>query len=598
MDELYKAAGIPDEDRIRLKKNVLLIVPEKGYDVKPVLARLSLSKHEVAVTWPKVGLDILQELCEAEPKVTLQVDKAVLKQYAVVSGDAEVDEAILAKVREHSADAYVCLHHHDEFSIKDGLGTVENLTNLLKAQRRSFCCVSNHGSVGGWIRQHNACKKAGVKAIYACEFYVSDYRGDDPEQKKAHRSANHLLLIARTKEGFDNIIRIHNDAQMNGFYYTPRANREAFAKWGKGIVGSSSCMAGELPKALMAGDYAKAMEVWEFYSRAFDRFYVEIQLIEYEEQREANRRLIEFARKVRAPLLLTSDSHYLEAEQSEAHDLLMCMRQGKTILEKMDDKSDVWNFDVKNMYYRTADQMWELFVNGFVDDSGQRAPFMDDVFTQDVFVEAAENTRTLAVEVDDIKLDSSIKLPKLYADGKAVMTKKVNAGFTTRWNEKKVREKKEGRAKTDEEYLEEQKVYIARLNYEFGVITKLGWTDYFLIMEKIISDTIAKHGEWAIGYGRGCFHPAARVVMGDGMPRFIGDVGVGDVVVSHDGSKQKVLRTFEYDVDEDLVEIETADGRVFRCTPEHGIFVRTSDFGGMREIQAKDLKAGDDIVEV
>ena len=508
MDELYKASNVPSEDWVRLPKDVLLVVPEKGRDVKPVLARLGLSKHEVAVTWPKEGLDMAAEWEELAPKVTIQLDQAVLtddcEDFPVLPVEGfEPSPELEARVRLAMADAYVGLHHHDEFSIKDGLGTVEQLVKLLKAQRRSFCCVTNHGSVGGWIKQYNACKKAGVKAIFGMEAYVSDYRGDDPELKKAHRSANHLVLIARTKEGFDNIVRIHNDAQMHGFYYTPRVNREAIARWGKGIVGSSACMAGELPRALMEGDKEKAMEVWEFYSKAFDRFYVEIQVIEYEPQREANRRLIEFAREVGAPMLLTCDSHYLEAEHSETHDLLMCMRQGKTVLDKMDDQSDVWNFDVKNMYCRNADQMWEVFAGGFVDASGERPPFMDDVFTQEVYLEACENTRLLAGETEEIKLDSSIKLPKLYADGKKEMTRKVNAGFTRRWAEKKDRDEREGRAKSKEEYLELQKEYVARIRHEFGVITKLGWTDYFLVMERIISETIAKHGEWAIGYGRG-----------------------------------------------------------------------------------------------
>jgi intein/homing endonuclease len=84
--------------------------------------------------------------------------------------------------------------------------------------------------------------------------------------------------------------------------------------------------------------------------------------------------------------------------------------------------------------------------------------------------------------------------------------------------------------------------------------------------------------------------------MGDGMPKFIGNVKVGDVVVSHDGSRQRVVDTFEYEVDEDLVEVTTADGRVFRCTPEHGVFIQTPE--GMKEVQAKDLKEGDDVVEV
>jgi DNA polymerase-3 subunit alpha len=478
------------------------------------------------------------------------------------------------------ADAYVGLHHHDEFSIRDGLGTVGQLVKLLQAQRRSFCCITNHGSVGGWIKQYNACKKAGIKAIFGMEAYVSNYRGDDMEQKKAHRSANHLVLLAATEEGFYNIIRIHNDAQLNGFYYSPRVNWEACQKWGKGVIAMSACMKGEIPSALMADREDLAQVVWGCYSKAFDSFYVELQVIEHEDQREANRRMIQFARKVGAPLVLTCDSHYLDPSYSEAHDILMCLRQGKTITDKK-ERDDVWSFDVRNLYYRDAEAMRRTFEQGFVDEDGnEHAPFRDDVFTEDVFREALSATRQIAMRVDLIVLDSTIKLPKLYEDSKGILRQKANAGFVARGLHQKP----------------ERDEYLARINYEFKAITRMGWADYFLVMERIISDTKAKFGEWAIGYGRGCFHPASRVVMGDGMPKFIGNVKVGDVVVSHDGSRQRVVDTFEYEVDEDLVEVTTADGRVFRCTPEHGVFIQTPE--GMKEVQAKDLKEGDDVVEV
>jgi hypothetical protein len=161
-----------------------------------------------------------------------------------------------------------------------------------------------------------------------------------------------------------------------------------------------------------------------------------------------------------------------------------------------------------------------------------------------------------------------------------MLRKKINQGFEKRGLHKK----------------ENAQEYRDRVRREFEVIKKLGWSDYFLIMERIISDTVAKYGEWAIGYGRGCFHPSMRVVMDNGLPVLISDVKKGDVVVSHDGSRQKVIDVFEYEVDEDLVEIEMNDGRILRCTPDHLILVRKDD----RQIwiRACDLKEGDDIVEV
>jgi len=512
LKEFYEANKVPDGDQIKQEKNILLVVPEKGFDTAPILAKLELTKYEVAVTWPKSSVDMTAEVTAAEAFVIVQVGQRFFDDLPFVPDDGVPDDELMSNVWDCITDHFVALHHHDEYSIKDGLGTVDHLINLLAAQRRSFCCITNHGSVGGWIRQYNACKKAGVKAIFGCEFYISDYRGDDPEVKKAHRSANHLVLLAQTKEGFDNIIRIHNDAQLNGFYYSPRADWASLKKWGKGIVGMSSCCKGEIAQALMADDKDKAHAAWECYSGAFDQFYIELQIIECEDQKEINRRLIGFAREVGAPMVVSCDSHYMEPEQADTHDLLLCIRQGKSILDKQENDSDVWNFDVRNLYYRNFEELQTVFLSGFKEHNGtERGPFLDDVFTQEVFDEAVRNTRRIATGAEDIVLDSSIKLPKLYPDGATVLWDKAQKGFVERWEEKlrseesyREREKLSAKpSRTPEEDIVERQRYEDRLLYEYGIITKMGWTDYFLIMEKIIHDTVEKYGEFAIGYGRG-----------------------------------------------------------------------------------------------
>jgi len=278
-------------------------------------------------------------------------------------------------------------------------------------------------------------------------------------------------------------------------------------------------------------------------------------------------------------LLLTCDSHYLDDQYSDTHDVLMCLRQGKTIVDKR-EKDDVWSFDVRGLFYRNAEEMRKVYEQGWDEKNGSYGPFKDDVFTEEVFNEAMANTLAVARSTDEIKLDATIKLPKLYENGKEVLRKKLNDGFVAH-----------GLFKHPD-----RDVYLQRLKHEFGVITKLGWGDYFLVMEKIVLDAKEKFGEWSCGYGRGCFHPSMRVVTGSGMPKFISDVKKGDVVISHDGSRQKVLDTFEYDVDEELVEIETEDGRIVRCTQDHLILVMRN--GQNDWVAAKDIQSKDDIVEV
>lgn len=489
LSDLYENRKVPEKEQIRNEKNIIFIVPSKDFPLEQVLVDMGLSRYEVAVTWPKEFVTLQEEIDEINPILVIQIDCSFLDNYESIESTKASEYQLTSDV---ITDGFVGIHHHDEFSLKDGLGTVDQITKLLKAQRRSFCCITNHGNIGGWIKQHNACRKMGIKAIYGMESYVSNYRGDDPAIKKAHRHANHLVLVARTKEGFDNIIRIHNDAQLNGFYYSPRANRDAFQKWGKGIVATSACMAGEIPQALMAGDKDKAKELYEFYKTCFDRFYIELQIIEYEAQREVNRRLIEFAGEVGAPLILACDSHYLKPEHADTHDLLMCIRQHKTVLDKVGEdeegESDVWNFDVRNLYYRNSEQMYEVFDRGFIQKDGtQHSPFRDDVFTDEVFFLAMDNTRLLALDTEDIKLDSAVKLPRLYPNSNKTLRQKIITGFKGRGLD----------------FVPNKQEYVDRLKMEFDIITKKGFADYFLVVEKIVTDSKEKYGEWAVGPGRG-----------------------------------------------------------------------------------------------
>ena len=491
LEELYQKHNIPEEDRV-LPKNIVFLVKDREVDLSHVLRRFGLSKYEVCVTWVKHDLSMAQELRAIEPKLIIQIDHRFTDKLPLISSDGDYDQDLIDRVHSVIADSFVGLHHHDEFSLKDGLGTVEQLIGLLKAQKRSFCCVTNHGSVGGWIRQYNACKKAGIKPLFGCEAYYSPYRGDDPEEKKKYRSANHLLLLAKTAIGANNIIKIHNDAQLNGFYYTPRVDRDAIEKWGSGIISSTTCMAGYIPRALMNNEWDKAREWWNFCKQSFDEYYVELQVIEFETQRDLNRRLIKFAREVGGELILTADSHYLFPEHTEAHDLMMYMRQGKTIVDATESEDTVWDFDVRNLHYRNAGEMREVFDNGFTDKRGDEfPPLKDDLFTEEIFNKAMAKTREIAISVDTIDLSHPPTLPKLYDDGDTIFKRKINEG---------VHRLGIGEYDNKDEYID-------RLHHEYKLITKLGWTDYFLVVERIISEAKKRYGhitgDYTVGHGRG-----------------------------------------------------------------------------------------------
>jgi DNA polymerase-3 subunit alpha len=488
LHELYELMNVPEKERLNSPKNIVLTVPAKEYDVKPWLEALGLTKWEVNVTFPKNDISFNDEILAIRPKLVIQLGQQFSRKFPFLSDGASPDAALLVRVQQAVADKFVVLHHHDEFSLQDALGTTKMLGDLLKSQNRSFMAVTNHGSIGGWIKQFNECKASGVKCIFGMEAYVEQYRGEDTEERKKHRSANHLLLLARTKEGFDNLVKIHNDAQMHGFYYSPRVDWEAIKKWGKGIVAMSACAAGEIPQALMAGNEAKAEEICRLYMASFDQFYIELQIIEMEGQREINRKLIEFAKRMGVQTVLSCDSHYLDSQHSETHSLLMYIRQKKTIKEVKEMDADVWDFDVKNLYYRNAEQMEDVFRNGFTTKDGKKCePFLDEVFTEEVFYQSMKQTRAIAVQIDDISLDSKVKLPKMSQDSAKILREKVNAGY----NRLGLKEKPN------------RKEYAERVRFEFETITKMGWADYFLIMDTIISFSKQKFGEFSVGYGRG-----------------------------------------------------------------------------------------------
>ena len=478
--------------RLKGERRILIVCPEQGYDVSHFVSAFMIDKSQYEVTWfkgdEKTGYEILMgEVQYGNYRLVVQVDCMWSKKLPQWGSKGE-SKNIAEKVLEARGQTFVNLHHHDEFSIRDGLGKVGDLVKLLKAQNGLFCAVTNHGGIGGWIKQYNACRKARIKPLFGIEAYVNDYRGEDPDERKQHRSNFHLVLLAKTEEGFYNIIRIHNDAQLNGFYYLPRANYATLKEFGSGIVALSACYSGEIATALANEDEEAALVAYERYKEAFDEFYIELTMIEWPEQIEMNRKLIRFAQKVGAPMVVTLDSHYLYPEHSETHDILMLIRYGRTSLEKNDSVDEGWQFKTKNLCYRSEEGIRELWEEGFdfylEDGTSQHYEYQNEVFTKEILEEAILNTRRIAVGCDDIELDSTLKLPRLYDDAAVELERRAWEGLRKRG-------------------LKGIKKYDERLSFELEVITRLGYEDYFLVVEKIVNDARKQYGEFAVGWGRG-----------------------------------------------------------------------------------------------
>ena len=502
LEELYAKHNIPFKDKVSKLKNIVILMPDNEYDPSSDLSELKLDKKEVICLYPKVKENPIGfmklEVAAIKPELIIQVGgfEASPKLPTYKKGEI-VSEKMKAAIDKAIGEKFVNLHHHDQFSIRDGLGTNAQLVEKLSKNKKSFCAVTNHGSLAGWVQQQFNCKKENIKPIFGVELYRNDYRGDDPEEKKKNRSASHLLTLARTEEGFYNIIKIHNDAQLNGYYYSPRANSESLKKWGKGIISSTTCYSGDIPKALLAGDKQKAKEWYSFYKDCFDKFYIELPMIEWDCQVEMNKLLIQFGKEVGGEFICTLDSHFIEKEHGETHDILMLIRDGKTVLDVMENKEEAWQFETRNLYYRTEAELRKLWEDGFemkkrfTGPNGERLErvemhkYKDELFTKEILDQAIANTRDIALQCEEMKLDSTLKLPKMYSDGDKILREKSWENFA-----------KKGLAAKGV-------VYKERLDFELKVITDLGYSDYFLTMEKIISETVKEFGEYAVGYGRG-----------------------------------------------------------------------------------------------
>lgn len=479
--EIYEEKGIEDKHRLKGIKPLVVVKPSEDYNIENDLKRLGIDPMEVESTYPKDGISLAEEI-ELSGKEVIQVGKKLLDDFPCFRGKKKGKDVLTSIKR--GTKRFVNLHHHDEYSIRDGLGKISDFTDYLCETGRTFCPITNHGTVGGWIKQYDFCREKGLKAIFGVECYVNDVRSNDPEVKKKNRSNYHMIMLARNLEGFYNIIRIQNDANLNGFYYKPRVNYEAMKKWGKGIIASSACYSGVLSKLVLEDKWEEAKDLADFFRECFDGFYIELVMIDMEEQIDLNNRLIRLADETGIPLIVTLDSHYIMAEHSKTHELLLLIRDKKTVLDKKDNPEEVWQFDAGQLYYRDYSGLKSLWRDGFEASDGRVLKYENEIFNERVFEKAVDNTRKIALECEDIEIDSSIKLPRIAKKSQQKLKEEVIKGLKSKG-------------------LENQKEYIDRLKEEFEVIFDKGFSDYFLIMQKIIVDTKKKYGDGSVGIGRG-----------------------------------------------------------------------------------------------
>ena len=360
--------------------------------------------------------------------------------------------------------SFVHLHLHTEFSLLDGACRIKKLVERVKELGQDAVAITDHGVMYGVIDFYRACREAGVKPIIGCEVYVAP-RGRTRFQKVHEFDAafSHLVLLCRNEEGYRNLSYMVSQAFLEGFYIKPRIDMDLLREHCGGLIACSACLGGEVPKLLMAGDYEKAkeaaLEMRELFGE--DGYYLELQDHGIPVQRQVNGGLLRLHEETGIPLIATNDAHYLRREDAEMQDILMCIQMGKTL-----DDPGRMKFETQEFYVKSEAEMAELFPN---------AP------------EALENTARIA-ELCNVEFEFGkyhlphFQLPEGYDDGEAYFRDLCWKGFARR-------------------YPEQPEQYRKQLEYEMGMIRKMGFVDYFLIVSDFIA--YAKGNGIPVGPGRG-----------------------------------------------------------------------------------------------
>ncbi len=224
------------------------------------------------------------------------------------------------------------LHVHTEYSLLDGLCRIPQLISKAKEFGMNSLAITDHGTMHGIVDFYVAAKEAGIKPIIGCEIYVA-------ETNRQSRNANdkkpyHLTLLAKNQQGYHNLIQLVTKAQLEGFYYKPRVDKELLADYNEGLIAFSGCAQGELPRLILQGRLEDAAAAALWYKEVFSDYYLEIQRHPIPELAQINQGLLSLSSKLNIPLVATNDVHYVDKEDAPTHELLLCIQTNTSIYDE------------------------------------------------------------------------------------------------------------------------------------------------------------------------------------------------------------------------------------------------------------------------
>ncbi|MGM0431879.1 MAG: PHP domain-containing protein, partial [Spirochaetota bacterium] len=253
---------------------------------------------------------------------------------------------------------FVHLHNHTDFSLLDGAAPVDKLVAKAKEAGMQHLAITDHGSMFGTLRFYTACKEAGINPIIGCEVYVAPNSRLIKSGSEQGNRYYHMVLLAKNKTGYKNLMLLDSKAYIEGFYYKPRIDDELLEAHHEGLICLSACLAGEIPSLILDRQYEKAKERALYYQELFGpgNYYMEMQDHGLEEQKQVNTALVRLSQETGIPLVATNDIHYIEADDANAQDILICIGTNRKKYE-----SGRMKFETDQFYLKTGDQMAELF---------------------------------------------------------------------------------------------------------------------------------------------------------------------------------------------------------------------------------------------
>jgi DNA polymerase-3 subunit alpha len=368
---------------------------------------------------------------------------------------------------------FVHLHLHSEYSLLDGAIRLRDIFNAAQEFGMPAVALTDHGNMHGALEFYETAKKKGINPILGCEIYVAPKSRHDRNAGPAGERTHHLILLAENNTGYGNLLKLVSLANFEGFYYKPRVDKELLATYHEGLVALSACLHGEVASHLLAAQYTRAEEAAMVYQDIFGRgnFYLELQATGSQEQGIVNRDLHHLGERTGIPLVATNDCHYLKAEDAKAHDVLLCIQTGKTVLEEKRLR-----FSTNELFFKAPEEMWAYFAE---------------------VPEALKATMAIA---ERCRVTLELERPH-FPDFPLAPGESVESVFERDTWEGFARRLAEIRAKGPLFSKAQEEAYRRRLATEISIIKKTGFCTYFLIVADFVN--FAKREGIPVGPGRG-----------------------------------------------------------------------------------------------